>query len=352
MNMPFPKVLLLALGLPVALSLSAGLSGCSKDDIPLGTPATSSLAGTISPVGSVSTVTATAPNGATFTATPDPVTGNYSLTGLAVGTAYTISFTPATNYAAPATQTATPSVGTIVVVPAVTLNTAPNATAASFAIELDAEVNGNPFSFSTTYTRANGQTIQPSKFKYLFSNIRLFRADGSSYLIPESYYLINAAVPASSHFVLNNVPVGNYTGMSFILGVDSVRNFSGAQTGALDASNDMFWDWNQGYVFMKLEGKSAQSPASEGGVVFHVGSARNIRTIRPSFGSAVLPIVGGHTPEVHLSVNPLAMLDNATTPANNIDFTTTYNAMGGAVATQMANNYAAGMFNVEHIHAN
>lgn len=352
MKMPFPKLLMLALGLPLALSLSAGLASCTKEDIPLATPATSSLAGTISPIGSVTTVTATAPNGATVTATPDPVTGTYSLTGLTVSTAYTISFTPATNYAAPATQTATPSVGTIVVVPAVMLNTAPNATAASFAIELDAEVDGSPFALNTEYTKADGQKFKPSKFKYLFSNVRLFKADGSSYLVPESYYLINAEVPTSSHFVINNVPVGNYTGMSFILGVDSVRNFSGAQTGALDAGNDMFWSWSQGYVFMKLEGKSALSPNADGSLVYHVGSVGNIRTIRPSFGSAVLPIVGGHTPEIHMEVNPLAMLQNTTTPANNIDFTTTYNVMGGAVATQLANNYAAGMFTVEHIHAN
>jgi hypothetical protein len=348
MKMPFPKLVLLALG----LSLSAGLAGCSKDDIPLTVPATSSLAGTISPVGSVSTVAATAPNGTTFTATPDSVTGNYSLSGLAVGTAYTISYTPATNYAAPAPQTATPAVGTVVVVPAVTLNTSPTATAASFAIELDAQVNGSPFALNVNYPLANGQTFKASKFKYLFSNIRLFRDNGTSYLVPESYYLVNTEVPTSTHFVVNNVPVGNYTGMSFIVGVDSARNFSGAQTGALDAGNDLFWSWSQGYVFMKLEGSSPQSAASDGALVFHVGSVPNIRTIRPSFGSAVLPVVGGHTPEIHLEVNPLAMLQNAATPANNIDFTTTYNVMGGAVATQLADNYAAGMFTVEHIHAN
>ena len=127
MKMPFPKLLLLALG----LSLSAGLAACSKEDIPLATPATSSLAGTISPLGAVTLVTATAPNGATFTATPHPATGNYSLTGLTVGTAYSISYTPATNYAAPAPQTATPTAGTVGIVPAVTLTTSPNATAST-----------------------------------------------------------------------------------------------------------------------------------------------------------------------------------------------------------------------------
>ncbi|MDO7877472.1 hypothetical protein Q5H93_22225 [Hymenobacter sp. ASUV-10] len=354
MKMPFPKVLLLALGLPVALSLSAGLSGCSKEDIPLQAPApvTSTLAGTTSPLGSVSTVTATAPNGTTFTATPDPLTGNYSLAGLTVGTAYIISFTPTTNYAAPATQTATPAVGTIVVVPAVTLTTASTATAASFTIDFDTQVNGNAFALDTDYTKADGQNVKFSKFKYLFSNIRLFKPDGSSYLVPESYYLFDATVPASKRLLVQNVPVGSYTGMSFIVGVDSARNFSGAQTGVLDSGSDMFWNWNQGYVYLKMEGTSAQSGAQGGALVFHVGGVRNIRTVKPSFGGSTLPVAGGHLPAVHVRVNPLAMFENAANPAANINFVTTYTLGHVGGATSLADNYAAGMFSVDRIEAN
>jgi hypothetical protein len=348
--MHFPKLSSAAVALPLALGLFAGLAGCSKDDIPLVIPATSSLSGTISPIGSVITVTASAPGGATFTATPDSVTGTYTFTGLTVGTVYTLSYAPATNYAAPATQTATVVAGTVSVVPPLTLITTPNATAASFAIELDAEVNGGPFALNTEYTKADGQTFKATKFKYLFSNVKLTRADGTEYLVPESYYLVDAAVPTSTHFLLNNVPVGNYTGMSFILGVDAVRNSSGAQTGALDPGNDLYWSWSQGYIFLKMEGTSAQSPTSA--LVFHVGGANNIRTISPSFGTAVLPVVGGHIPEIHMGVNPLALFENAAAPANNVNFVSTYNVMAGADATRIADNYTAGMFTVEHIHAN
>jgi len=354
MNMPFPKVLLLALGLPIALSLSAGLSGCSKEDIPLQAPApvTSSLAGTTSPLGSVATVTATAPNGTTFTATPDPATGNYSLTGLTVGTAYTISFTPAANYAAPATQTATPAVGTIVVVPAVTLTTSPTATTASFVIDLDTQINGSAFALNTDYAKADGQNVKFTKFKYLFSNIRLFKPDGTSYLVPESYYLVDAAVPASKRLLVHNVPVGSYTGMSFVVGVDSARNFSGAQTGALDPGNDLFWSWSQGYVYLKMEGTSAQSGAQGGALTFHVGGVRNIRTVTPAFGGSTLPVAGGHLPAVHMRVNPLAMFENAANPAANINFVTTYTLGHAGGSTPVADNYAAGMFSVNRIEAN
>ena len=52
------------------------------------------------------------------------------------------------------------------------------------------------------------------------------------------------------------MPAGNYNSLSFLLGVDSMHNVSGAQTGALDPANDMFWTWNSGYVMAKMEGAS------------------------------------------------------------------------------------------------
>jgi hypothetical protein len=46
------------------------------------------------------------------------------------------------------------------------------------------------------------------------------------------------------------------TGIRFLLGVDSARNVSGIQTGALDPARGMFWTWNSGYVMAKIEGSS------------------------------------------------------------------------------------------------
>src|SRR5690606_2936849 len=53
-------------------------------------------------------------------------------------------------------------------------------------------------------------------------------------------------------------------------GVDSLRNVSGAQTGALDPVHGMFWDWNTGYIMAKFEGNAPASP-SNGKLLYHVG---------------------------------------------------------------------------------
>ena len=48
-------------------------------------------------------------------------------------------------------------------------------------------------------------------------------------------------------------------------------NTSGAQTGALDPMNDMFWTWNSGYVMQKLEGTSPQSSVVNNKMEYHIG---------------------------------------------------------------------------------
>ena len=89
------------------LALFAGLSlvlsscGDSKKADP--TPQTGTLNGQITPAASVTTITATDAANKATTATPT-ATGAYTFGGLAAGT-YTLSFTPATGYAAPANQT-------------------------------------------------------------------------------------------------------------------------------------------------------------------------------------------------------------------------------------------------------
>jgi chorismate-pyruvate lyase len=90
-----------------------------------------------------------------------------------------------------------------------------------------------------------GDTMNFTKFKYYVSNLKLKKADGTWWVHPESYFLVDAADAASTTLSLGTLPVGEYTEMEYTLGVDSTRNVSGAQSGAL-APSDMFWNWNTG----------------------------------------------------------------------------------------------------------
>ncbi len=197
------------------------------------------------------------------------------------------------------------------------------------------------------YTNANGDQFQITTFKYYISNIVLTKADGTTYKQPESYYLVDEDRPDSKLITLKDVPGGEYTGLTFTVGVDSVRNVSGAQTGALDPAQGMFWSWNTGYIFMKLEGYSPQS--EKGGLTFHIGGFKTpnntIRTLSPNLNGSKMLVAAGKAPQVHLKVDVLEMFQ---TPQI-IKFADLSTSMGGPASVTVADNYRD-MFRVDHIH--
>ncbi|MGV3639828.1 MAG: MbnP family protein [Adhaeribacter sp.] len=215
-------------------------------------------------------------------------------------------------------------------------------------LEFDHFVGQTPLSLhDREYSNANGDKFKVSRFKYYLSNIMLKKADGTEYRQPESYYLVDESVAASKVITLSDVPAGEYTQLTFTIGVDSTRNVSGAQTGALDPSHGMFWNQNSGYVFVKLEGSSPQS--QDGNLVFHIGGFKTpnntIRTVSPSLNGQQLRVQAGKAPQVHLKADVLDMFQGP----NLIKFAEFSNTIGGPNSVKVADNYAD-MFRVDHIH--
>ena len=216
------------------------------------------------------------------------------------------------------------------------------------------------------YKTAAGDSFRVTKFTYYVSNVQLNKADGSSYKVPESYFLVNEANAATKHLTLAGIPVGDYNSLTFTIGVDSTRNVSGAQTGALSQSNGMFWMWSTGYIFLKLEGNYVQAgQATPGALSIHIGGFRKpynaIRTVTtPVPNNGLIAVRPDHRPEVHMQADVLAMLSGpapirfgATGPAGTTQVTSV--GMAGPEAVKVASNYARatnGMFSIEHVHAN
>ena len=118
---------------------------------------------------------------------------------------------------------------------------------------------------ASTNTSASGQLHQFSELKYVISNIRLIKADGSE--IPynvndldKGATVIDQAKAATLNYVLSNIPVGEYKQIKFGLGVKQEINTLDqlrfpvfyATAGANDTK--MHWEWGTGYRFTKLEG--------------------------------------------------------------------------------------------------
>ena len=112
------------------------------------------------------------------------------------------------------------------------------------------------------------QSYSISKFRYYISNIKLKRKDGTEFISNE-YYLIDVEDKEPKQIVIDEQ--GDYSSISFTIGVDSLHNCSGLQLGALDPVKGMFWAWNTGYIFMKLEGKSPYSKSPSNIFEYHIG---------------------------------------------------------------------------------
>jgi len=121
---------------------------------------------------------------------------------------------------------------------------------------------------SAKYKNIFGESFTVTKFKYYISNISLENKSDKQ-AENESYHLADARDSNSLNFSYP-VAAGKYNDLVFLLGVDSIRNCSGAQTGALDPMNDMFWTWNSGYVMVKLEGQADSSKAMHR-MEYHIG---------------------------------------------------------------------------------
>ncbi len=218
-------------------------------------------------------------------------------------------------------------------------------------IELEHVFDTLAFALTTkTFTTSNNDSITFTKFKYYISNNKLVKADGTSFSENESYHLIDEETSASKLISINNVPFGSYSGISFMIGVDSTRNVSGSQTGALDPALGMFWTWNSGYIMAKLEGNSNQSGASSKSILYHVGgfSGTNnvLKTVSPSFNGSTANVSSTVSPEIHIKCDVMEWFKNP----NTINLATLHTIhMPGANAKLIANNYAD-MFSVEHIH--
>lgn len=210
-------------------------------------------------------------------------------------------------------------------------------------------VNTSPMVLDTpTYTNPFGETYTITKFKYYISNLRL-TGDGPTAIEKESYHLVDQVLPGSFTFSFETEE-NTFSNLYFLIGVDSIRNVSGAQTGALDPLNDMFWTWNSGYVMAKMEGISPQSNQAGNIIEYHIGGFTGGNNVLKGISLALPPgksviIKQGQTSEITVEADfnkwwqtpndvKIAVMPVCTSP--------------GVLAKKVADNYSK-MFTITNV---
>ncbi|GAB4331540.1 MAG: hypothetical protein OHK0038_06490 [Flammeovirgaceae bacterium] len=212
-----------------------------------------------------------------------------------------------------------------------------------------------------SYTNSSNESFSITTLQYYISNIKLKNANGTEYVVPqdESYFLVREHVEESREIKLQ-VPEGDYTEITFMIGVDSLRNTMdvSARKGVLDIGDEntgksMYWSWNSGYIFYKIEGTSPQSPLDNNIFFYHVGgfggysspTVNNIRTQKLSFGTDKAMVRHDKTPTVHLTMDVLKVFDGTT----KISIAANPSSHFSSWSSNVANNYL-NAFKYEHIH--
>ena len=220
---------------------------------------------------------------------------------------------------------------------------------------------------SAKYMNAVGEDFTVNKLNYYISNIKLVRMDGSVFTVPQdsSYFLIREANPESQKLTIRNVLTGDYTGIEFVVGVDSLRSVmepsEPGRKGILDKdmgpTNEeaMYWDWNPGYIFLKLEGSSDSATTANGRYYYHIGgfggrterTLNNLKTIKLTFPGQKAIVTTSIVSKVLIQADIQKVFNG---PAQ-LSIKQSSSLMFSDSSKYVADNYA-GMFSVKEIKIN
>ena len=217
--------------------------------------------------------------------------------------------------------------------------------------------DGTLFEPGASLRLPDGRPWTLDMLRFYITDLELLRADGGADTLAD-VRLLNIDPTKNSGKTAHGpgatlefrVPVGEYAGLRFRLGLDSLRNASDpARFGPehpLSAMKGMFWTWNTGYRFAMCEGEIDVSAAGDGSRMesfsYHPGANDMSRAL--SFTGPEPRILVARDGIRHCNVE--MELDSLFYGAGAVPFMETRQAHGGAstrpAARALMNRLAAG----------
>lgn len=218
----------------------------------------------------------------------------------------------------------------------------------NLVLKFKAVIDTVPLEFGKSYQNFFRQSFTVKTFKFYVHGIEMINTDSGKVFRTgaDKYYLVDFSDSTTTELKLAVLPY-QYNRLGITIGVDSARNVSGAQTGALDPAKGMFWTWNTGYIMAKLEGTSPSSTAPGGVFEYHIGGFKEPDNVlrKPvllfPFGQS-LDLKPGKTSEITVTANLGAWFYNPHDIKFNENPVCT---TPGLLAHQIADNYSK-MFTV------
>lgn len=228
--------------------------------------------------------------------------------------------------------------------------------------DVSANILSNAGSDEYPYTTDSGQPYNLTLVKYIVSEIVFEGADGSYYSDVldisgddvRGYYLVDESDLTSQRITLSDIPDGIYDKITFKIGIES----DGIDQGASIILDGMFWAWSSGYIGIKIEGQSPDSPGEAFGDTieetnpygfgYHIGgwnSPNNVRTVTVDLDEFL--VSNSFKPEIHLAVDIAEFMNGPEA----IDFYTKNSVHDASSGRVYADNILE-MFYFDHVHNN
>lgn len=227
---------------------------------------------------------------------------------------------------------------------------APQAVSKPLILRLTPKAGNDTLKFNAPLSTENNERYTISSFRYYMSDISLIKKDGSEHKMNDKVFLVT---PNTSDYVLDAVPVGEYTGIRFSVGLNNVTNhldptrYPVAHPLAIQ-SPAMHWSWNTGYIFLMLEGSCDTTATNTDvltygqyshGLFYHIGMDPMLRVV--TVDNSTFAVSGNNNVvHIHSDLNKLF---------TGVNMKTEYasHTMGSMpLATKIADNIPA-MFTVE-----
>lgn len=198
--------------------------------------------------------------------------------------------------------------------------------------------------YGQTFPDGDNRKITLNMGQVYLSNFELIRLDGSVYAVPNTVILKNQI---DLHYVIGEVPVGNYKTVRFTIGLDANTNQKTPSTDASDPLNQSsMWFGSaaqpEGYVFANIQGKidttedASSSNSQMQPFSYRIGTNRNVRKV--TMPDNTFAVMANLSYDLHMYIDYSRLFRGIqlSNPANLIITTPADNSTN--IATQLANN--------------
>lgn len=140
-------------------------------------------------------------------------------------------------------------------------------------VKIAVNFNASKIDYNSYYLTAKNDSLQFNNIRFYLSDFRFFESKTNKWksLLKQKYFLIDLEDSNSLILDTNNLHLELYDSLKFNIGVDSLANVSGANSGALDPTLGMYWAWQSGYINFKIEGTCVGLKTRNNAFGFHVG---------------------------------------------------------------------------------